>query len=266
MDWTTQHGDNTDMDQKISLFDDWTILNFDSLESTNDYLKQNDAPKIDKLVVDTKIQTKGRGRRGRTWISQEGDDLTFSLLMNLGELPNDHWSLSSLVAGLALSDFLNSQNITHHIKWPNDIEAEGRKLCGILCETTKKDDKFFVIIGIGMNVNSQAKLYQTIEPGAISLAEINTKQWNTENILHGFLEYFDARWQELHHQGPVAICKTISNRLLGKGKQIEWQLSPESPAKLITLDGISESGLLLAHDENESFEIQSGEITWRHLF
>ncbi|TIX43459.1 MAG: biotin--[acetyl-CoA-carboxylase] ligase, partial [Mesorhizobium sp.] len=108
-----------------------------------------------KLWVVSKKQESGRGRRGRTWATPEGN-LAATLLIGF-------------VAGLALADALNavvpqgriaigvdgaSQGKNRfELKWPNDVLASGAKLAGILLESALLEgDRFAVAVGIGVNV------------------------------------------------------------------------------------------------------------------
>ena len=99
-------------------------------------------------------QTQGRGRMGRSWQSGPSGSLTFSLGMPL-EL-ND-WSGLSLAVGAAIADALDPQAAGTaprlHIKWPNDLWLDGRKLGGILIETVAVGAQRMVVIGVGLNVS-----------------------------------------------------------------------------------------------------------------
>lgn len=243
----------------------WTLFDFEELESTNTFLKQNEELDLDRAVVNTYRQTKGKGRMGRSWISQEGEDLSFSIQLDLSSIPSENWSFLSLLAGLALSDLLLAKQISHQIKWPNDLAAQGRKLCGILCEVCKKSDKYFVIIGIGINVNSNAKLYPTESPGAISLSEISQSKWPQEALLWNYLNAFELRFQEFLQGNIPELCEIIGSRLMGINQRISWQRTLGGESQWITIKGINAEGQLIASGEEGEFLIQSGELSWKDL-
>ncbi|RYF43043.1 MAG: biotin--[acetyl-CoA-carboxylase] ligase [Comamonadaceae bacterium] len=107
-------------------------------------------------------QTAGRGRMGRSWQSQAGDSLTFSLGMALQ--PAD-WSGLSLAVGISIAESLQpvapaADQPRIRLKWPNDLwlaDAQGeRKLAGILVETASWGDLRYVVIGVGINVQARA--------------------------------------------------------------------------------------------------------------
>lgn len=130
-----------------------------SIDSTNSELMRraragSDGPSL--LVAEA--QTAGRGRMGRTWVSQDASApppagaqvlrraLTFSLGMALA--PRD-WSGLSLAVGVSVARSLHP---SLQIKWPNDLWFEGRKLAGILIETAGTGARRYVVIGVGINM------------------------------------------------------------------------------------------------------------------
>lgn len=132
------------------------VLSFTTLDSTSRYLWQlaeAGAPAGTVVVADQ--QSAGRGRRGRQWHSPAGLNLYFSLLLRplieLEKLPQ-----LSLVAAAALWQVLHYESPGLMIKWPNDLLSRGLKLAGILSEMKPAADRAeFVIIGVGINVNSE---------------------------------------------------------------------------------------------------------------
>ena len=110
------------------------IYAFESIDSTNTFAKSliEESTAEGSLVI-AEEQTAGKGRQGRTWISERGKNLTFSLIVKpkvssklLGFLP--------LCAGVAITEAIfSSSGIAAQCKWPNDVLINGRKVCGILC-------------------------------------------------------------------------------------------------------------------------------------
>jgi len=132
------------------------ICYFKELDSTNDYCKTLHGE--DNVLVVTDNQFKGRGRFERTWESEPGSNLTFSLRKKI-EVEKDMVQSVNFFFTYCLYDCLKkfisslnneeSPNLT--IKWPNDIHLDGKKLSGILIEKESGSDTF--IIGFGINVN-----------------------------------------------------------------------------------------------------------------
>jgi BirA family transcriptional regulator, biotin operon repressor / biotin---[acetyl-CoA-carboxylase] ligase len=109
-------------------------------------------------VVTARHQTAGRGRRGRAWWDAPGESLLLSVLLRPA-VPADRVSQLSLVAALAVTDALASASaILGHIRWPNDVLVDGRKIAGILpdvvCGTDGRVEH--AVVGIGVNLDQRA--------------------------------------------------------------------------------------------------------------
>ena len=129
------------------------IIHFETIDSTNLYLK-NHYQELDNLTfVSADYQTNGKGRNERKWLSEKGDNLLFSLLIKDKKIIDEVNTLS-LVAAISISqtleDILNIKDV--YIKWPNDIFIKGKKVCGILLEGQIPE---YVVVGIGLNVNQK---------------------------------------------------------------------------------------------------------------
>jgi BirA family biotin operon repressor/biotin-[acetyl-CoA-carboxylase] ligase len=115
------------------------------------------APHGTVFVAD--FQSAGRGRRDREWISRPGLDLTFSVILR-PEIEPRLAPLLNLAAALSVcrsaEDFFSEPHAVS-VKWPNDVLARGKKICGIICETVGGAGKTdWAVLGIGLNVNSAA--------------------------------------------------------------------------------------------------------------
>jgi BirA family transcriptional regulator, biotin operon repressor / biotin---[acetyl-CoA-carboxylase] ligase len=133
----------------------WQITVQDEVSSTSDFMRElgkKGGP--EGLVVFAEFQTKGRGRREKTWEALPGRDLMFSILLRPKTEPV-RWARLTTLAALAIcKGVTNELPVSPLIKWPNDIYIEGKKVCGILAETLSSPSGSFVVLGIGINVNS----------------------------------------------------------------------------------------------------------------
>ena len=126
---------------------------FDTISSTNDYLlKEEKSKDKDLKICIAEEQTKGRGRRGKSWISPKFKNIYLSLS---SYLKKEDLSGLSIAVAVSVSIVLRKFNVTSLIKWPNDLLVGNKKICGILIETTKVDELTKVVIGIGINVNME---------------------------------------------------------------------------------------------------------------
>lgn len=130
--------------------DPFRILWRETVSSTNDELRALAEKGISEgLILIADEQTAGRGRRGAEWLSPKGENLAFSVLLRPTEA-KALWHRLSLAVGLAVAEALEVFVPAAEIKWPNDVRVSGKKISGILVEAGQD----FVIIGIGINVNS----------------------------------------------------------------------------------------------------------------
>ncbi len=129
---------------------------FESLDSTNNYIKQKarDGAK-EGLVATAYTQTAGRGRVGRSWECSYKENLATSALLRPYDISISSVPTITIVCGLAVRDVLQKEfNINAQIKWPNDIVVNGKKICGILVEMDACQNRAnFVVPGIGINIH-----------------------------------------------------------------------------------------------------------------
>lgn len=135
------------------------IIKLNATDSTNSFLKELALNSFleDYTVVTTNNQTNGRGQMHTNWVSEPFKNLTFSVFTTLKNVQILHQPYLNFCVSLAVYYTLKEQNIRSlSIKWPNDIMAGDKKLCGILIETTlKKNTIKNTVIGIGLNVNQE---------------------------------------------------------------------------------------------------------------
>jgi BirA family transcriptional regulator, biotin operon repressor / biotin---[acetyl-CoA-carboxylase] ligase len=133
------------------------IHSFAEVPSTNDvaFKLAGEGAAHGEIVV-AERQTHGRGRRGRTWESPPGSNLYFSVILR-PELPSQRAPELTLVAAVALAETLREAGAQAEIKWPNDVQVEGKKIAGILTELSADTDSVhFVVLGVGVNLNARA--------------------------------------------------------------------------------------------------------------
>ncbi len=191
------------------------ILRFDSLASTNlEAAKRAVEGASEGLCIVASEQTAGRGRLQRQWISPKGAGLYFSILLR-PRIDQSAWPLVTLMASLAVHDaLLEACGLQTDIKWPNDILANNRKLCGILAETAetpetaKKLDKpkRAVILGIGINLTSAA-LPPELHETATSVESATGKDPDLEVVLQALIRALERHYMIL--QSARGVEETI---------------------------------------------------------
>jgi BirA family biotin operon repressor/biotin-[acetyl-CoA-carboxylase] ligase len=174
------------------------IIKLDAINSTNEYLKnyiQNNSIRNTHAVY-TFNQTKGKGQRGKVWLSEPEKNIAFSFCFFPKILKvNNQFNLNMTIS-LFLLNTLKSLKIPNlKIKWPNDILSGEKKICGILNEIKVKGNIIDnIIIGFGINVNqenfenlpnaSSLKLIKNINYDLNGLVSLITQNLNNYNYLN----------------------------------------------------------------------------------
>ena len=206
-----------------------TTLRFESIDSTNlEAMRQARAGAPEGVSVLAREQTTGRGRLDRTWHSPRDAGLYFSTILR-PKLPMNLWPLLPLMTALAVSDALmKSCGLRADIKWPNDILANDRKLCGILAETTETANGSAAIVGIGINLTKDA-VPEGLRSNATSLEEEIAHKIDSEKLLSELLKAFAERYQALQSEGGAehTIREWCANSSYAFGRQVRVSLNDE---------------------------------------
>lgn len=235
---------------------DFTIENFDTVPSTQNVIREKleSGSAIEEgYVAVANVQTKGRGRHGRNWQSGEGN-LYCSVLLKPENAAPEKIGLVALAAGLAilhtLKPFISNKNI--RIKWPNDVLVEGKKISGILIESTSGEKPTF-IVGIGINIKSSP-----IE-GSICLDEISKQNETRETVLNDILEKlseFYRQWKNGEYESLIEAYKSYS---FDKGQEISVKL-PDRTHKGRYSDIDLNGNLILEKEDGSLVSITSGDV------
>lgn len=170
------------------------IVIFQTIPSTNDYLKQTNTASGKNMICLAEQQTAGRGRSaGKKWHSPFGCNIYFSyrraFQKNLVEL-----SAINLVVGLAIIQLLASQGVDNlQIKWPNDVYYKGKKISGNLTDvaiTTKASCQ--LIMGVGINVNLADESTSHIDQAWTSLALIGQQSFDRNYLIAQFMQLLES--------------------------------------------------------------------------
>jgi len=182
---------------------------FTEVESTNDVLfrlARDGAPH--GTVVIAECQTKGKGRLNREWQSPPGCNIYTSIALRPPIEPV-YAPQITLMTGVAVADLL-SEYCTGAVtlKWPNDVQIEGKKVCGILAEMSASAEGSvdFVVVGIGINVNIRKKDFEeSIRDMATSVAEEAGHNISRLDLTVKLFDRFDELYTRLLDSGFGSI-------------------------------------------------------------
>lgn len=227
------------------------IYRFDTLGSSNDEACKPQYVEGDIILA--QCQTAGRGQRGHTWESREGENLTFSLLLEPQFLPPSEQFLISECVALGVCDALLHYGIEAQIKWTNDIYIGDRKLAGILIEHKLQGSALArTVAGIGLNVNQKA--FSDDLPNPISMAQATGREFDREEVLQTVATSLMARYEQLREGGAKELQADYHQRLYRLGQEHCYALPDGSRFRGI-IRGVEPTGALRI--ENERGELLS---------
>lgn len=234
---------------------DWEWLDYAELGSTNDKAKEISARlQRQKFVVTARVQTAGRGRRGRSWTSIPGN-----LFMSMGvEIAPRDWGQLVFVVSLSLLETLLALHpcLQIKLKWPNDVLINGGKISGILLEKGEGD---YIIIGVGVNIVEVPALPGMVYPTeSLSAAGLKT---SPDALLKSYLLVFDNNLKTWQTQGFSNILNRWLKHARGVGEVIQVNLEKESKTGIFL--GLDDNGLLLLQNGDKIEKICAGDIFFK---
>lgn len=241
---------------------------FDCLDSTNlEASRQAIAQAPEGCVIVAKEQTDGRGRRGRSWCSPQGN-LYFSLVLR-PKLALDKTPQLTLLMGLAVAEAMGMPEA--NIKWPNDVVIGGRKVCGILAEMApvEHDASPYVIIGVGVNFRTDG-LEDGLQSTAIGLDDYRENKQHIHDanleLLYDILDLFQEYYEEYCRQGGFeGFVARYNDRCVNCNREVAI-LGPAGEFRAIAL-GVNANGELLVRREDGTEEcITAGEVSVRGIY
>lgn len=228
--------------------------------STNDELAEmvQKYPKTEGMILQAVSQYRGRGQRGRHWISEKGLNLTFSVLLIPEFLRANEVFLLNQIASLAIHEALTKLTILKFsIKWPNDILYKGSKIAGILIENQLSGQKISqTIVGIGLNVNQMD--FPPLDRPATSLSLISEKKWDLQYVMAEIAISLEKYYLMAKAGNYKPIRASYHHQLYLLEKEAKFQCGNHIIQGIII--GVSNEGLLRIKMANETKEFDIREV------
>jgi BirA family biotin operon repressor/biotin-[acetyl-CoA-carboxylase] ligase len=237
------------------------LISFATIDSTNEEARRlADAGTRAGAVVVAASQTKGRGRRGRHWVSPPGN-LHCSILLRPGCAPKDAANLS-FVAAVALADSvaeLVGPTVRVTVKWPNDVLLDGRKLAGILLESGSTGGRLaWVVVGVGVNV-AHFPPDAEVEFPATSLRAAGCGALRPATVLDAFLDRFRRWYAHWEAEGFAPVRDEWLARAARLGETVTVRLADRRIEGRFA--GLDEDGALLLDVAGEGeMRITAGDV------
>jgi BirA family biotin operon repressor/biotin-[acetyl-CoA-carboxylase] ligase len=243
------------------LFVGQNLITIKQIDSTNNFLKEslsNSKPFVEGTVIMAESQYAGRGQQQNRWHSEDGKNLTFSVLLKPTFLPlAQQFDLTRAISlGIinALTPLLGDQL---KIKWPNDIYYADGKLGGILIENLVQGGQIKdSVVGIGLNINQE--VFPLDVPNAVSLRQILRRDYDLKILLSDICKNIEVSYLNLKAGKFDLVRKSYLERLywLNERKMFKAKgLAFEG-----TIESVKDNGLLVLNDGSGASEYNQKEI------
>lgn len=230
--------------------------------STNNDAKNSNEKNGTVFITD--LQTGGKGRLGRQWVSPPCSGLTMSILLK-PEKEILNLQCITLLTGLAVCNAINKLcNIKSLIKWPNDVIIGTKKVCGILTEGAAKDGEIdSVVVGIGVNVTTDNFTVE-IKKKATSLLLETGISYNRKDLAKEILIEFEKYYENLLKGNISDIIKEYEKKCVNIGRESVFILNNTViKGKAI---GISKNGELIVNSGDKIVSVSSGEVSAKGIY
>ncbi len=236
------------------------IIVLNMVDSTNLYIRSLCNLRVEEgTAVFASCQTDGRGRRGRVWHSPDSDGIYMSVLFT-PDMPYSRVPILSLYAAIAVRRAIAEVcGLECDIKWPNDLQYKGKKLCGILCEVIGEiNNDFCCIVGIGINANNKKRSFEKdIRSIATSIALETGKPVDRCALSAAVLNNLNELYK-----GESFSIEEYKKHCITVGRDITV-IRGESEMAAYAYDISLTGGLMVKTEDGQCSEVSSGEVSIR---
>ena len=238
------------------------IVHIDKTTSTQDavveYLQNDYYP---SLLLVSKIQTKGRGRKDDDWKSPKGGfwatlGISTSLHFNNAQLAMFHYFTANLLTRVIKEEY----NTVVQIKWPNDLLYNNKKLAGILIDYITSSQKNYLLIGMGVNLNnSRDEMPNSLKSITISIKDVIKKEVSLDNFAQQIGFYAHDYFSPIMENNLKKVQNLIEeynqhSRIYGKEVILD-------DSKRYYCNGINQEGLMQFKKDEVTFNLSIDDLT-----
>ncbi len=206
-------------------------------------------------------QTAGRGRMARSWQAKGGDSILMSLIVRPENLPPQDATAIVFIAAVAAAAACRREGADVCIKWPNDLIANNKKLCGMLLEMDADMQKVnFAVIGIGINVKSFP--YAEDLKHATCLNEVCGRKIKRAAVVAAFLEEFESLYEKWLAEGMDAVLSVYRPYSVTLGRRVRV-IGLTETFEAQALDVLADGSLLVMTDDGKGRIVHAGDVSVR---
>jgi BirA family biotin operon repressor/biotin-[acetyl-CoA-carboxylase] ligase len=250
-----KHGKSKIVGQKIHYFSEVT--------STNDVAKKLATLGAEEgTMVIAEAQTCGRGRLGKGWLSPKGG-LWFSVILYPKVKAKDAFKITFLTAVAIAKTIKKMLKLNAEIEWPNDVLVSGKKVCGILTETSIRGETVdSVIVGVGINANIDSNFFpEDLKKNATTLSAEVKKEVDREKLLRKLLEELEVYYRMLKENNFDSILEEWKqlNRLFGANVEVV-SFNEKIEGQAVNVD--QNGALIIKLADGTTRKVFSGDVTY----
>ncbi len=234
-----------------------------SCPSTNQFLLESatESQRQNRLVL-AEMQTQGRGRRGKEWVSPFASNIYMSLLWHFDISMAEVAGLSLIVA-ISIARALKKAGVGQvMLKWPNDVYVDNRKLAGVLLELRGElNSPCQAVIGMGINVNMPPAEAEKIDQQWVDMQTILKSKVNRNELVAQILNELVAALEQFNKQGFAAFVEQWQTLDLLANREIS--IENHQGVTTAIARGVNNQGALLVEQDNRITALYSGDVSVR---
>lgn len=235
---------------------------FEEIDSTNEYALRNLKTLPDRQVIISDVQTNGKGRMNRAWISDKKGNVYLSIVLKPCDKVNRELPLSEITQYMSVivCKTLETYGAEAKIKWSNDVLVGGRKIAGILSQASVRGDKFNgLVVGVGINLNLSEQDVGGISQPATALNLIIGAPVDRDTFIKSLLDRFFESYDAFLTTGFPLIKEYYVSRNCFLNKIIT--LKTYNLSESVTALKMRDDGALIVIDDNmQEKVVTAGEI------
>jgi BirA family biotin operon repressor/biotin-[acetyl-CoA-carboxylase] ligase len=235
---------------------------FEEVTSTNDVAKELATLRAKEgTIVIAEVQTSGRGRLGRDWLSPKGG-VWFSIILHPEVKAKDVFKVTFLTAVAVAKTIRKIFKLNAEIEWPNDVLINGKKMCGILTETSIRGENVdSVIVGVGINANVDINFFpKHLKKTVTTLASEVKREVDREKFLHVLLKELEAYYKMFKENNFDSILEEWKqlNRLFGANVEVV-SFNEKIEGQAVNVD--QNGALIIRLADGTTRKVFSGDVT-----
>ncbi len=240
-------------------------IHFQEIHSTQTFAKEHAPEFLDAsgkwVVITADRQTNGLGHQGRKWESSSNGNLYATFVTLYPKHREKELFHIIQVSALSVAETLQDFHLEPGVKWVNDVFVRGKKISGCLCEIIPSplEDYYYLLIGIGINVNMTPEELTWVSTPATSMYAETLKTVDKEAVLTTLSGYVKEALNTLLEEGFSYFHEDVNRLLVFKEKLVEVELKSNSTVQGSVI-GIDEDGALLLEVQGEILKIYTGRI------